>query len=715
MGKFKPIGWIRQLLREALHRFIIILPLSPWKKRVTRDFMFMACNLPVIEYNFHTKEKPPKVIKSINKEKESIPSYVKVFYPYPEIDHTQKEYVYFNKTESLDAAELTIKCIAFYLPQFHAIPENDAWWGKNFTEWTNVTRAIPQFVGHYQPRLPGDLGFYNLRHPDIMYQQAALAAHYGISGFCIYYYSFNGKRLLETPHQHILNNPDLQMPFCLCWANENWTRRWDGRHDEILIEQHYSEENDLEIITDLVGSFQDPRYIRVKGRPLIMIYRPMDITDPTKTINTWRSYCRAHDVGEIYVIAVESIERINPGQYGFDATVEFPPHQLLQDPINNSVEILNPKFEGIICDYKDMVSSFTLRKESGFTRFSTVAPSWDNEARKPGNAHSWTNSSPYLYSRWLQNACQRTKKYPEGERFVFINAWNEWAEGAYLEPDKRFGYAYLQATSDVLKQYNHRVLLRSPILTQLESTRTQFVKNSQTAIIIHLYYEDLIDDFWRLLSQLEEKVDLFITVNHHINEKDIIKIISLFPNAYILDVQNRGRDILPFYLMFPIVKNMGYHQVCKLHTKKSWHLVDGDQWRTNLWTNLLSKKMYRRVIDLFKTEADVGMIALNEYKINLSNHDYHADNRDWLEKLTSILDSKKKEGNFDWDFAAGSMFWFRPTALQTLEKLQLNEDDFEPEQNQLDGTLAHSLERLFTLMAETEGFKTVWLDGGDSM
>ncbi|WP_200376419.1 glycoside hydrolase family 99-like domain-containing protein [Thiocystis violacea] len=350
-------------------------------------------------------------------------------------------------------ASVPARLIAFYLPQFHPIPENDAWWGRGFTEWTNVVRARPQFPGHHQPRLPGELGFYDLRVPEVMARQVELAKLHGIGGFAFYYYWFDGRQLLERPLEQYLGG-DLDLPFCLCWANENWSRRWDGRDDQVLMAQRHSPEDDLAFIASIAKYLRDPRYIRVDGRPLLLVYRPALLPNPAETAERWRHWCREHDIGEILLAYTQSFESTPPADYGFDAAVEFPPNNSHPVDITRQIQDRDPDFKGNLYDWTIYPERSRHYAPCDYRLFRGVNPSWDNEARRRGRGAVFVGSTPAGYRQWLENAIADTlQRFPDpSERLVFINAWNEWAEGAYLEPDARHGYAYLQATRDALRR-----------------------------------------------------------------------------------------------------------------------------------------------------------------------------------------------------------------------------------------------------------------------
>jgi len=357
-------------------------------------------------------------------------------------------------SDRVDASRCVVKPIAFYLPQFHPIAQNDAWWGKGFTEWTNVAKAVPQFEGHYQPRLPGDLGYYDLRLSEVMREQVDIAKGYGLHGFCFHHYWFHGTRLLEKPVDTFLADQTMDFRFCLCWANENWTRRWDGAEHEVLIGQEHSAEDDLAFFSDLRRYLSDSRYICVDGKPLLIVYRPSLLPSPKETAARWREAAAKHGFPGLFLVATNAFEFTDPAAIGFDALVEFPPHGRTATEINHTLRLYNPEYRGLVYRYSEIAQAAPRRYPENALVIPAAMPSWDNEARRPGRGNVMHGSTPDLFRDWLDRCFLRAKENAAAHcPFVFINAWNEWAEGAYLEPDRRFGYAYLSVVAETIRAH----------------------------------------------------------------------------------------------------------------------------------------------------------------------------------------------------------------------------------------------------------------------
>ena len=357
-----------------------------------------------------------------------------------------------------------IKLIAIYLPQFHPIPENDEWWGKGFTEWTNVAKARPLFKGHYQPHLPADLGFYDLRLAEVREAQAQMAKAHGIYGFCYYHYWFNGKRLLNRPIDEVLKSAKPDFPFCLTWANENWTRVWNGSEKNTLIKQNYSNEDDEKHIEFLLQIFSDDRYIRIDGKPLIIIYSPELLPCPMQTTDLWRNTAISNGYKDLFIAGMEKSKELpDPKSFGFDAIIEFSPNWTkLGDSRRNSYY---DKFLGLISgkyrdslkhsiyDYKNIISNSSSEDIRPYPYFRGITPGWDNSSRRRENATILINSTPWNYYNWLKNILNYTiNNNTIPGKYIFINAWNEWAEGNHLEPCIKWGLQYLDATQKALME-----------------------------------------------------------------------------------------------------------------------------------------------------------------------------------------------------------------------------------------------------------------------
>ena len=606
--------------------------------------------------------------------------------------------------EKVEADDCRVKLIAFYLPQFHPIPENDAWWGKGFTEWTNVSKALPQFVGHEQPRHPGELGFYDLRLPEVMHRQIELAKQYGLQGFCFHYYWFGGKRLLEKPLDNFLADATMDFPFCICWANENWTRRWDGMEEDVLISQVHSEDNDNAFIDAVIPLFRDRRYIRIAGRPLLIVYRTSLLPDARHTAELWRQRFRDVGIGEIQLVMAQCFNDSDPVPYGFDAAVEFPPHHVgtgigALPKINERFQFFSADFRGNVHEYPALLDRQDVLPVPDYPLFKTVFPGWDNTARRGEAASLFAGATPAHYRAWLAECCRQALEHPvDGESIVFINAWNEWAEGAYLEPDRRHGYAYLAATRDVMREFSRRKAAR------LAATQN-LVRSADTAVVLHLYYPELWWEISSHLRRLPMDFDLYVTLGPQINEQRIIEILTDFPRARLFQWANRGRDVLPFIEILRRIAPLGYRRLCKLHSKKSLHRSDGDDWRRRNLDGLLGATATAARIEAALSAGDIGIVCAPGQIYR--SEEFWGSNKARVQELLKLAGLPESPDSLD--FVAGTMFWCRLEALAPLLRLPADLY-FEPEKGQLDGTLAHAIERFLSIAAQAEGWKVVEVD-----
>lgn len=352
------------------------------------------------------------------------------------------------KSQNSELKQDTSTLIAFYLPQYHKVEENSEWWGPGFTEWTNVVKGKPNYEGHYQPHLPRELGFYDLSNVEVMREQAELAKMYGVGAFCFYYYWFSGRRILEKPIDNFLNS-DIDMPYCLCWANENWTRTWDGDTRSVLMEQKYLDSDPQAFIESVLPHFRDTRYLKVDSKPILVVYRAKDIPNVAKVFQLWRDTVKSAGFPDLHIAAVDFYDIARPDEVGADALVEFPPHKF-NGP--NSVPdrvptINNHEYRGNMVDYAKIMAQSANRPVPDFTLYRGVLPSWDNTARRQNTPTTVHGSTPELFKQWLSYVRSYTRENMSGrsDNFIFINAWNEWGEGCHLEPDQKFGLQYLEA------------------------------------------------------------------------------------------------------------------------------------------------------------------------------------------------------------------------------------------------------------------------------
>jgi len=498
---------------------------------------------------------------------------------YIEIDN---EIELYEKNLDFSNFKTDIKTIALYLPQFYSFKENDEWWEKGFTEWYNVRRTRPLYNGHHQPRIPGDnleyLGYYDLTNADIIKKQIELAKKHGIYGFGIYYYWFSGKRLLEKPLDILLNNEEIEFKFLLIWANEDWTRRWNGYEGKILIEQEYKESDPYNFIKDIKKYIIDTRYIKLNDKPIIGLYEPKKVPNISKTLSIWRESSKKIGLGEIFIIVCLNDYSFNEMKdlKLFDATYEFSPRDCLKYTIKDMPYSL---YTATL--YKDIEY---LNTSDDFPLYRGSMLEFDNSPRKKRNSKIYKNYSPEQFFMVNKKIIEWTReRYNENNRFIFINAWNEWGEGTYLEPDKKYGYASINSLSKSLFNKPYKEL--SINYTNLNRTP------SIVAVQAHLYYIDLINEIVNKTNNIPFNYDLFISTNSLAKKNDINQYIlnnSKASKIEIIITGNKGRDVMPFLIqMKNKVKN--YKYICHIHTKKSIYINIGENWRTYLFNNSQGK------------------------------------------------------------------------------------------------------------------------------
>ena len=610
--------------------------------------------------------------------------------------------------------EPRVKAIAFYLPQFHSIPENDEWWGKDFTEWTNTRKAKPMFKEHYQPREShNDFGYYDLLDIETIKKQTKLAKQHGIYGFCFYLYWFSGKRLLEKPLDLFLAHTEIDIYFCLCWANENWTRRWDGLEDEVLMEQNYSDDAPYRFIEDIKKYIDDKRYIKVDGQPVILVYNPGNITNVRDVFIKWKNHAHEIGIGKIKIWVCKTFG-YTPGTTRIediiDGMVEFPPHSI--PPVGAKRMNITEKTANVY-DYKEVVSEikreFTsvrkdTRQSSGIIPlYRTCMMNWDNSARKVNGWSTYAGFSLKYFFDWVSMIVNETME--TAKSFFFINAWNEWAEGTYLEPDKKYGYANINTLSKAIFGFSFD--------NDMCEIDKDLMRNDEIKICVqvHLYYLDLIDEVITNLNYIPFPFHCYISTDTK-EKADIIQneFNRRCKNAYgiyVRQFENRGRDVAPFIEQMKDVI-CKYEYVLHIHSKRS---VENDKyrddWRKYLYKHLLGStgNIYRIFIEFF-ADKKLGMIFPVTFPPIIP----------WMMWGTNVQQGKKNVLGFlerigiemtlsdKPEFAAGNMFWAKTKSIGKAFYTGNQQNYFPIECGQKDMTLAHAIERAWVYIAKDAGY-----------
>lgn len=609
-----------------------------------------------------------------------------------------------------------VRILAFFLPQFHRDPVNEQAWGRGFTEWRNVTKARPLFAGHQQPKLPADLGFYNLTCPQAWAEQQELTSRYGIEGFVLYHYWFAGVCPLEASLRTLLSHPQINQKFCLCWANESWTCRWDGGSEEVILGQDYAGESPEALADYLLPFLRDPRYIKEAGKPMYLIYRPDALPDAADFLGRLRERLRANGL-EISLGRVLSF-RADP-QDGlrdlFDFAVQFPVHgsygQLnpciaatplrgVFDPLQLSQTTVM-HYQAWAKEQARCYQQLMAQSAGGLPVFPAVMPDFDNTARR-GNCGGtiFLNHRGRAFCDWTQTVLRllRRLNFVNQKRFIkrpilFLTSWNEWAEGSIMEPSLQLGYHYLN------ELYRACVATDPEREEMLLASRLGFRRRHSDALIYHLYYPDLVDEAVRLLARCCGSFDVYLSVSSLIAAPQLRRlIVACSGNVVISEFPNCGYDIYPFF-RYISDSDLGildhYRWILKLHSKRSDHRADGAQWSQAMQDVLCD-------LDLDQIEAEVGLVMPEMSTLRVS--DFVGSNRRELRVVLQMLgvpESVLQRSHF----AAGSMYLVRSECFE-LFKSHLNQivELLSEEGYRIDGSYAHAVERCMQGIAYKAGF-----------
>ena len=613
-----------------------------------------------------------------------------------------------------------LEIIAFFLPQFHRDEVNEKAWGRGFTEWRNVAKALPLFRDHRQPKLPADLGFYDLTMVDAWIEQARLTSQYGIRGFALYHYWFPGTRPLEASIKTLLGHPEIPLSFCLCWANESWTRRWDGGNEEVILRQDYEGSSPEDLADYLLPFMRDPRYICEDGKPVYLIYRADELPSPADFLGRLRDRLRSSGI-EVCLGRVLSF-RANPQDHLatlFDFAVQFPVHgtygqhescraivplQEIRDPLMlASTNVLDYQRWSMV--QARCYQSLLVDSQGGIPIFPAVMPDFDNTARRGNSGGSlFLRASGNHFHRWVVDVLNMVRRINfVGQRryisrpYLYITSWNEWAEGSFMEPSLHLGYHYLNSL------YRACVAADPEREEMLRASRLGFKKKREDALVYHLYYPEATPEVAMRIKKLSHTYDIFLSVSPLISSVHLRQISSACAAAggslVISEFENCGYDIYPFFAYIcdsALDLLHRYRWILKLHAKRSTHRADGGQWSQAMHSELSS-------IDPECLAADVGFVAPEMSTLRVA--DYMGSNATELKALLRILSLSAVDLHLT-HFSAGSMYLIRASCLARFENVlpRVLELLKEKPGYQIDGSYAHAMERCVQMMVYRSGF-----------
>ena len=609
-----------------------------------------------------------------------------------------------------------VRILAFFLPQFHRDAVNEQAWGPGFTEWRNVTKARPLFAAHQQPKLPADLGFYNLTSPQAWREQQELSSRYGIEGFVLYHYWFAGVCPLEASLQTLLAHPEINQRFCLCWANESWTRRWDGGDEEVILGQDYAGESPESLADYLLPFLSDSRCIREGDKPLYLIYRPDLLPDAADFLGRLRS--RLQSVGiEISLGRVLSF-RANPQDaLGplFDFAVQFPVHgshrqvnpciamppmRQVFDPLKLTQTALM-HYGAWAREQTRCYQQLLADSAGGIPVFPAVMPDFDNTARRGNRGGTlFMHRSGRAFFEWAQNVLNLVRRvnFVNQKRFVrqpflFLCSWNEWAEGSVMEPSLQLGYHHLN------ELYRACVSTDQEREDIIQASRLGHQRRHRDALIYHLYYPDLVKDAAQVFERCKKDFDIYVSVSSLISASHLHRLIAACGGHCVInEFPNCGYDIYPLFRILTdselqVIDH--YRWILKLHSKRSGHRNDAAQWSDALRDSLCD-------LDLSSIDPQVGMVMPEMSTLRVS--DFIGSNRRELKVILGLLGVPAKALNNS-HFAAGSMYLIRTDCFAAFhQQLPRIVELLGEEGYRIDGSYAHAMERCMQLLAYKSGF-----------